>query len=118
MYASEYPFLRWIATIFTRSRSHQARLLSRTKYFDQLLRDGILNENVKQIVEFGSGYTTKPLRFYNILTKNDVKYYEIDLLQNLNYKKSILSQKHIIDFLGFNFTEQDCFVTVEANLVE
>jgi len=87
-------------------------IAKRTFILDLFLKEAIQN-NVKQIVNLGSGLDTKPYRL-NFLS--DVMFYEIDVPAVINYKKRILNKinatpKCKLITIGIDLTKKDEWVS-------
>jgi methyltransferase (TIGR00027 family) len=89
-----------------------AMMIARTFYYDNAVREALLN-GYQQVVILGTGFDTRPYRLQKYATA--AKFFEVDTLPTLQYKKEILQKANIpipknvifvpIDFLKDSFEE-------------
>eukprot|EP01084_Bolivina_argentea_P227217 383770_1 len=94
-YLSDSPIFRWITihifiNQFTSFGPYISAIAFRTQYFDTIWIEGIEKHNVKQIINIGSGYDDRSIRFQDIITANNVKIFELDLPNLLQKKENII----------------------------
>lgn len=85
----------------------------RTKYFDEGLAVAIKN-GVQQIVILGSGFDTRPERFY----QKELNYFEVDAPEILNFKEEVLKDSaypYQVNFIPGDYTQTNIAELLEQN---
>jgi len=80
------------ATLLKEFSSVRNLVMSRTVISDSLIQEGIKQKNIRQIVNLGCGLDSRP---YRLDLPPELKYYEIDVPDVLNYKDNVLSKMNV-----------------------
>lgn len=83
-------------------------LIARTRYYDQVLQDAV-SDGVQQIVSIGCGSDTRPYRFQQLLSSQDVKVLECDQAQAIQVKERLARRWRSgeqVDYLGIDLNRE------------
>ncbi|ETO33681.1 hypothetical protein RFI_03419 [Reticulomyxa filosa] len=76
------PYLRWLFSAFMSTTKWQEAAMvmaPRWQFFDDLLKNSVEKDDIRQIILLGGGYSTQILRNSKLLERNKVTVFHIDL---------------------------------------
>jgi methyltransferase (TIGR00027 family) len=79
----------------------------RTSKIDSDIKDALVNKGFKQVCVLGAGLDTRPWRLETGLSKDQIKYFEVDFPEIFDYKLPILQKNGAVELVDYCKVEAD-----------